>query len=251
MNMNMSLPSFRSSSATHTGMVRQVNEDSFISRDDIGLWAVADGMGGHQAGDVASQLVTNSLDTVPLSPDIGELLRATRTALHSANSELIAMDGQYEASRVPGSTVVVLLIHGHEAAVVWAGDSRIYRLRHGQAEQITRDHSHVQELVDQHLISPEEAESHPMANVITRAIGIEEPVDLDVLHLDFKEGDQFLLCSDGLSRLLSMEEIQNMMQTTSLEESVQTMIHTALLRGAPDNVTVISVQSDDDQTVVY
>ncbi len=249
--MSMPMSSLISSSATHTGVVRKVNEDSFISRDDIGLWAVADGMGGHQAGDVASQLVTKSLGAVSFSPDIGELLRATRTALQSANSELISMDGQYDANRVPGSTVVVLLIHGNEAAVVWAGDSRIYRLRHGQTEQITRDHSHVQELVDQHLISPEEAESHPMANVITRAIGIEEPLDLDVLHLDFLEGDQFLLCSDGLSRLLSMAEIQNLMQTTSLEESVQTMIHTALLRGAPDNVTVISVQSDDDRTVVF
>lgn len=240
-----------SSSATHVGMVRKVNEDSFISRDDIGLWAVADGMGGHQAGDVASQLVTRSLDTVPISLDIGELLRATRMALDSANSELISMVGQYEANRVPGSTVVVLLIHGNGAAVVWSGDSRIYRLRHGQAEQITRDHSHVQELVDQHLISPEEAETHPMANVITRAIGIKDPLELDVLHLDFKEGDQFLLCSDGLSRLLTLAEIQNLMQTTTLEESVQTMIHTALVRGAPDNVTVISVQSDDDRTVVF
>jgi len=232
-------------------MVRKVNEDSYISRDDIGLWSVADGMGGHQAGDVASQMVTNCLDSVPFSPNIGELLQATRTALHSANSNLIGMVGQFESGRVPGSTVVVLLIHGNEAAVVWAGDSRIYRLRHGQAEQITRDHSHVQELVDQHLISPEEAESHPMANVITRAIGIEEPVELDVLHLDFMEGDQFLLCSDGLSRLLSMAEIQNLMQTISLEESVKTMVHTALVRGAPDNVTVISVQSDDDRTVVF
>jgi serine/threonine protein phosphatase PrpC len=105
--------------------------------------------------------------------------------------------------------------------------------------------------VDQHLISPEDAESHPMANVITRAIGIEEPLDLDVLHLDFMEGDQFLLCSDGLSRLLSLEEIQNLMKTTLLEESVQTMIHTALVRGAPDNVTVIAVQSDDDRTVIF
>ncbi len=245
------MTSFISSSASHTGMVRKVNEDSFISRDAIGLWAVADGMGGHQAGDVASQLVTNSLNTVPASPDMGELLRATRTALLSANSELISMDGLYDANRVPGTTVVVLLLHGHEAAVVWAGDSRIYRLRQGQAEQLTRDHSHVQELVDQQLISPEQAESHPMANVITRAIGIEEPVDLDVLHLDYVEGDQFLLCSDGLSRLLSMAEIQNLMKTKSLEESVQTMIHTALVRGAPDNVTVISVQSDDEQTVVF
>jgi serine/threonine-protein phosphatase Stp1 len=251
MSMTEPMSSFRSAAATHTGMVRKVNEDSYISRDDIGLWSVADGMGGHQAGDVASQMVTNCLDSVPFSPNIGELLQAARAALHSANSKLISMDGQFESGRVPGSTVVVLLIHGNEAAVVWAGDSRIYRLRHGQAEQITRDHSHVQELVDQHLISPEEAESHPMANVITRAIGIEEPLELDVLHLDFMEGDQFLLCSDGLSRLLSMAEIQNLMQTISLEESVKTMVHTALVRGAPDNVTVISVQSDDDRTVVF
>ncbi len=245
------MSSFISSSATHVGMVRKVNEDSFISRDDIGLWAVADGMGGHQAGDMASQLVTNSLGAVPPCRDIGELLHATKAALYSANSELISLDGQFDSKRVPGSTVVVLLISGNEAVVVWAGDSRIYRLRHGQTEQITRDHSHVQELVDQHLISPEAAESHPMANVITRAVGIENPLELDVLHLDCSEGDQFLLCSDGLSRLLSLEEIQNLMQTTTLEESVQTLIHTALVRGAPDNVTVISVQSDDDRTVVF
>ena len=249
--MGNPVSSLISASASHTGMVRKVNEDSYISRDSIGLWAVADGMGGHQAGDVASQLVTKSLDSVPRGRDIGELLHATRMALHSANSDLIDMDGQYDARRVPGSTVVVLLILGNEAAVLWAGDSRIYRLRHGQLEQITRDHSHVQELVDQHLIRPEEAESHSMANVITRAIGIENTLELDVLNLDFMDGDQFLLCSDGLSRLLSTEEIQNLMQTNSLEESVQTMIHTALVRGAPDNVTVISVQSDDEQTVVF
>ncbi|MEE8340164.1 MAG: protein phosphatase 2C domain-containing protein, partial [Xanthomonadales bacterium] len=111
-------------------MVRKVNEDSFISRDEIGLWAVADGMGGHQAGDVASQMVANCLDSVPFSPNIGELLQAARAALHSANSKLISMDGQFDSGRVPGSTVVVLLIHGNEVAVVWAGDSRIYRLRH-------------------------------------------------------------------------------------------------------------------------
>ena len=249
--MGFPMGSVTSSSATHTGMVRQVNEDSFISRDDIGLWAVADGMGGHQAGDIASQQVVSSLGAVPTSTDIAELLHASRMALGSANSKLISMDGDYDSRRVPGSTVVVLLIIDDRAAIAWAGDSRIYRLRNGQAEQITRDHSHVQELVDQHLISPEEAESHPMANVITRAIGIEEPLDLDVLHLDVMEGDRFLLCSDGLSRLLSLQEIQNLMLTSVLEEAVQTMIHTALVRGAPDNVTVVLVQVDDDRTVIF
>lgn len=248
--MGFPMGSISSSSATHTGMVRQVNEDSFISRDEIGLWAVADGMGGHQAGDVASQQVVSSLGAVPASKDIAELLHATRMALDSANSKLISMDGEYNSRRVPGSTVVVLLVIDDQAVVAWVGDSRIYRLRNGKAEQITRDHSHVQELVDQQLISPKEAESHPMANVITRAIGIEEPLDLDVMHLVVMEGDRFLLCSDGLSRLLSLQEIQNLMQTSVLEESVQTMIHTALVRGAPDNVTVVSVHVEDDRTII-
>jgi len=226
-------------------MVRKLNEDSYISRDDVGLWSVADGMGGHQAGDLASKTVVDALATVPACTDIHELLDATRAALSEANSTLIGMDGQFAGGRVPGSTVVVLLITGGEAAVVWAGDSRIYRLRNGVAEQITRDHSHVQELVDQHLIRPEEAESHPMANVITRAIGIEEPLETEALLVDVMEGDRFLLCSDGLTRLLSLEEIQNLMHTQEMDEATHTMIHTALIRGAPDNVTVVEVQCTD------
>jgi len=255
----------KSSSATHVGMVRKLNEDSYISRDDVGLWSVADGMGGHQAGDLASKTVVEALATVPTCMDIHELLDATREALSEANTRLISMDGQFAGGRVPGSTVVVLLITGGEAAVVWAGDSRIYRLRNGVAEQITRDHSHVQELVDQHLIRPEEAETHPMANVITRAVGIEEPLETEALLVDVMEGDRFLLCSDGLTRLLSLEEIQNLMHTKEMDEATHTMIHTALIRGAPDNVTVVEVQcctnnsraddddssDDDDRTVVF
>ena len=236
----------KSSSASHVGMVRKLNEDSYISRDEVGLWSVADGMGGHQAGDMASQTVVGALGTVPACPNIHDLLEATRNALNEANSKLIGMDGQFPGGRVPGSTVVVLLITGGQAAVVWAGDSRIYRLRNGIAEQITRDHSHVQELVDQHLIRPEEAESHPMANVITRAVGIEDPLETDALLVDVIEGDRFLLCSDGLTRLLSLEEIQNLMHSQELDEATHTMIHTALIRGAPDNVTVVEVQCQAD-----
>lgn len=223
-------------------MVRKLNEDSYLSHDDLGLWAVADGMGGHQAGDLASKNVTSALENISHNQDIGELLHATRLAINTANEYLISLANQFDSSRLPGSTVAVLLISGNEAAVVWAGDSRVYRHRNGHTEQLTRDHSHVQELVDQHLIKPEEAESHPMANVITRAVGIEEPVNLDVLHFDVMDGDRFLLCSDGLSRLVSKEEIQDLLQTQELEESVQSLLHTALVRGAPDNVTIISVQ---------
>lgn len=238
----------KSSSASHVGMVRKLNEDSCMGRDDLGLWAVADGMGGHQAGDLASQKVTTALGDICPSRDIGELLHATRQAINAANGQLISMASQFDSNRLPGSTVAALLISGNEAAVAWIGDSRIYRLRDGHTEQLTRDHSHVQELVDQHLIKPEEAESHPMANVITRAVGIEEPVNLDVLHFDVRSGDRFLLCSDGLSRLVAKDEIQNLLQTQELEESVQSLLHTALVRGAPDNVTLISVQCSETDT---
>lgn len=247
----------KSSSATHVGMVRKLNEDSFVSRDDAGLWAVADGMGGHQGGDLASQKVVRALEQVEAAESMGDLLRATRAAIHQANAELLAMASQFDSSRMPGSTVAALVIKDGEAAAVWAGDSRIYRLRDGEVQQITRDHSHVQELLDQHLISPEEAEHHPMANVITRAVGIEDPLDLDVLRVKVNEGDRFLICSDGLSRLLSLGELQGMLQTRDLQETVNTLLHTALVRGAPDNVTIVSIdcsgQEDDasERTRVY
>lgn len=233
---------FTSSSTSHVGMVRKLNEDSFVSRDDLGLWAIADGMGGHQAGDMASQNVTGSLENISAGTGIGELLNSTRLAINEANSHLLSLASQFEDGRHPGSTVAALLINGNEGAVIWAGDSRVYRVRDDSIQQLTRDHSHVQELVDQKMISPEEAESHPMSNVITRAVGIEDPVDLDVLHFNVLAGDRFLLCSDGLSRLVARDEIREMLQTRELEEIVQSLLHTALVRGAPDNVTLIAVQ---------
>ena len=136
----------------------------------------------------------------------------------------------------------MLLIQDGQAIAVWVGDSRIYHFSNGRARQITRDHSDVQELLDQGLISPQEAEHHPRANVITRAVGIEDTLDLDSVQVPVQKGDRFLLCSDGLSRMLSFEEIQSLMQTQEFEESVQSLLHTALVRGAPDNVTIISVE---------
>lgn len=250
----------KSACETNVGMVRQLNEDSLFSNDAAGLWAVADGMGGHEAGDVASQQVVSSLGEVPPLPDLAALVGATRNAIQQANSHLIQESDKYESGRRPGSTVVALVINGDNAAIIWAGDSRIYRLREGQVQQVSRDHSHVQELLDQQLITPEEAEHHPMANVITRAVGIEEPVELDVLHFNAVPGDRFLLCSDGLSRLVTEEEILEGLNSIPIEESVSGFIQTALNRGASDNVTVVIVEccenaqtwpEDDDATVLY
>ena len=249
---------FKSSAVTHVGMVRKLNEDAFAERTDIGVWAVADGMGGHEAGEVASEMVTNYIKNLSLNSGFEEMLESVQQSIEAANSELVAQSAAYDTQRVPGSTVVALLINGEQGAVMWCGDSRIYRRRDRQIEQLTRDHSHVQDLVDQNIIRAEDAESHPMANVITRAVGIQEPLELESRLITVRPTDQFLLCSDGLSRLVSNQEIESMMANKNSEEVTQSLLHTALVRGAPDNVTLICIKdcpdadrvSTDDETTM-
>jgi serine/threonine-protein phosphatase Stp1 len=234
-------PHFISTAATHVGKVRESNQDAFVRRDDAGLWAVADGMGGHEAGDVASHTIARLLQGVTATHDLEELLSGVRAAIDKANSELRAMRDDL-GGRPPGSTVAVLLISGAEGTVAWAGDSRIYRLRAGKVEQITHDHSHVQELVDDGLIQPQDSESHPLAHVITRAVGIDEALVLETRQLEVLSGDQYLLCTDGLSRLLAPEEIASYLSLAPDQEAgVEDLISEALKRGAPDNVTAVCV----------
>lgn len=249
---------FQSSAITHVGMVRELNEDAFAERTDIGVWAVADGMGGHAAGEVASKAVTDAIKALQPGSSFEDLHQAVRDCLKATNRKLLAHSDEYADQRTPGSTVVVLVISGTQGAVVWVGDSRIYRYSDHQLMQLTRDHSHVQELVDQGLIRAEDAESHAMANVITRAIGIVDPVEVDSRLMEVKPDDQFLLCSDGLSRMVSDKEIARMMADKETQEITQSLLHTALVRGASDNVTIVSVQNsqsgdldfDDDETTV-
>jgi serine/threonine protein phosphatase PrpC len=243
---------FKSSAATHVGMVRKVNQDAYAERTDIGVWAVADGMGGHEAGEVASAMVTDAITDLSSKEGFDDMLEAVQQSIRDANQQLLAKADSYDSQRVPGSTVVVLFIKAQRGALVWVGDSRIYRRRSQVVEQLTRDHSHVQDLVDQGVILESEAESHPMANVITRAIGISEPLEFETLLIDVRPDDQFLLCSDGLSRLVTNEEIQSMMANKDSEEVTQSLLHTALVRGARDNVTLICVKDcPDDDFVSY
>ena len=211
-------------------------------------------------GEFASATVTDHISNLAANEDFDGMLAAVQQCIRQANTDLLAQADSYDSQRVPGSTVVALLINGDQGAVVWAGDSRIYRRRDQMVIQLTRDHSHVQDLVDQGVILESEAESHPMANVITRAIGISEPLELETRLVEVKPGDQFLLCSDGLSRLVTNDEIQSMMANKDSEEVTQSLLHTALVRGARDNVTVVCVKecpdeeesmADDEATVVY
>lgn len=251
---------FRSSAATHVGMVRKVNQDSYAERTDLGVWAVADGMGGHEAGEVASAAVTDSITNLASNETFEEMLDAVEQSIIEANRQLLIQAETYDSQRAPGSTVVVLLIRDDRGALVWIGDSRIYRRRDRVVEQLTRDHSHVQDLVDQGVILESEAESHPMANVITRAIGISEPLEIETRLINVRPDDQFLLCSDGLSRLVTNDELESMMENKDSEEVTQSLLHTALVRGARDNVTLIcvkncpddeNVSANDESTVVH
>ncbi|HRD67833.1 MAG TPA: protein phosphatase 2C domain-containing protein [Candidatus Competibacter sp.] len=232
-----------SAGRSHVGMVRAINEDACLVLPELGLWAVADGMGGHEAGDIASQMIVEALQQVLPPNDWQDFLNSVREQLRDVNHRLREESAQRYQHRTIGSTVAVLLIHDDQCACLWVGDSRIYRLRNGRLQQLTRDHSHVQELVDQGLIAPEDAHRHPLANVITRAVGSAEDLLIDEAVYPLQAGDVFLLCSDGLNKTVSDEEIARLLAHSNhnCQEAVKAFIHLALMRDASDNVTTVVV----------
>jgi len=229
---------FECVSRTDVGLRRKVNEDSLAVRTDRGLWAVADGMGGHDAGDVASAKVAEALLNLPIVYGLDPLVESAIGALKRVNQELIALaaDG---AQRTIGSTVVGLAIADGQYRCFWAGDSRAYRVRDRQITQLSRDHSLVQDLVNAGMLEPEEAQDHPNANIITRAVGVAEELKVDVEIGDVQPGDQFLLASDGLTRLVSDAELAAELSARPPAEAAEKLIEAALARGAPDNVSFI------------
>jgi serine/threonine protein phosphatase PrpC len=233
---------FVSGAATHVGCVRKLNEDAYLDRADLGLWAVADGMGGHDAGDHASQATVAALGRVPPPPSASILLATVKAALVTANHELRQEAAGRGPGRIIASTVVTLLAFGQHYACVWAGDSRLYLLRGEELRQVSRDHSHVQELVETRLLSPEDARNHPLGNVVTRAVGAADELELESRHDRLRDGDLFLLCSDGLCKAVEDGEIRAILMRTSLFDAPYALIETALERKASDNVTVVAVQ---------
>ena len=203
---------YQSWAASHPGPVRPHNEDRFVNRPEIGLWAVADGAGGHEAGQVAAEAVKNALDSVPQSLTATDALTEVRTRITGVHTRLLVE--AVERGSLIATTVVLLLARDGHFACLWAGDSRAYLLRAGTLTQLTRDHSLVRELVDAGSISSAEAEVHPHANVITRAVGAEaKDVGLDKVTGKLQAGDRFLLCSDGLTKVLGDVEIGVLLAT--------------------------------------
>lgn len=232
---------FRSWAESHPGAVRTHNEDNFVDRPDIGLWAVADGAGGHDAGEVASQMIAETLSSIPAGLAAAELLGQVRLRITETHQWLRDEAARRGPRSVIASTLVVLLARDGHFACLWAGDSRIYLLRQGQISQVTRDHSLVQELVDAGAITPEEAEGHPRANVITRAVGADcDPLELEKISGRLMAGDRFLLCSDGLNKTLSDAELAVLL---SGDQPSARLIEVALERRATDNVTAITVEA--------
>ena len=229
---------FQALAATHRGTVRYRNEDSFIDRSDIGLWAVADGAGGHDAGDVASQTVALALAALPAGLSAAEVLAEVRVRMAAVHIQLQNKAAASLRGETPVTTVVVMMARGDHFACLWAGDSRAYLLRDGRLSQMTRDHSLVQELVDAGDLAAELAESHPQANVITRAVGGLDALELDKVAGRVMAGDQILLCTDGLFKALPETEIARLLAEGGGPDA---LLEHALAAGARDNVTALTI----------
>jgi serine/threonine protein phosphatase Stp1 len=233
---------FECASRTHVGLKRKINEDSILVDTERGVWAVADGMGGHEAGEVASRTVVEALRDMPRAENLDDLAAAAQEALAEANRRLIALARSTAVQRTIATTVVGLAILGSAFRCFWMGDSRAYLFRDGAIMRISHDHSLVQSLVDAGMLEPEEAETHENANVVTRAVGVAHAVEVDVVSGEVRPGDQFVLASDGLTHVVRDDELAAELERAAPEEAVDNLIDLVLARGAPDNVSIIIVR---------
>ena len=230
-------PVYVSKGITDVGRLRASNQDAFAELTAAGLWVVADGMGGYRDGDVASRMVCEALEGVPPTLSLEACVDEIRQRMSEVNHRLHQAALRPVDPVVSGSTVAILLTRKTACALMWAGDSRVYRLRHGQLAQLTTDHTWAAEL---NLQTPREEADH----AITRAVGGEDTLLLDVRRDRVRPGDRYLLCSDGLTHELGDEDIATLLSDGDVNQSASALIGATLATGARDNVTVVVVDAE-------
>ncbi|TIV95333.1 MAG: serine/threonine-protein phosphatase [Mesorhizobium sp.] len=228
---------------SHKGCVRDHNEDNYLVEPRTGLWVVADGMGGHEAGEVASASIVDHLATIGIASSAPDLRARFEDRLSRANAEIRNISRSRGITI--GSTFAALLAMDGRFAGLWAGDSRIYLVRGGAISQISRDHTEVQELLDRGMISAEEALTWPRRNVITHAVGVSDELEIDFQQGELMPGDVFVLSTDGLTAHVSDAEIEAAVKSGPLQVACEKLLETVLARGGTDNVTIVMVSVGD------
>ncbi|HDZ86513.1 MAG TPA: Stp1/IreP family PP2C-type Ser/Thr phosphatase [Actinobacteria bacterium] len=230
-------------SATHVGRVRQENEDYVIAKN--GVFIVADGMGGHSAGDVASKLASETAYKVISASTEEDKLKVLQEAVKAANKKVIDKAQQIQVQKGMGTTITIAVIDGMKAYLAHIGDSRAYILRGSQLKQLSEDHSLVAEMVKEGKITNKEADEHPYRNVITRAVGSDLDVKTDVFSFELKKDDRLVLTSDGLTGMLKDAEIKKLVTDSKLKDATNKLIEAANEKGGQDNISVVLVDIKD------
>lgn len=245
---------------TDVGMKRTNNEDNYLINDELSLFVCCDGMGGHVGGEYASAIAVNTVEEVLANlesdpdleiPDLGDdpvdrSREKLRYAVRLAGKRIYEKATDEPEYKGMGTTALVLLLDAGNFFIAHVGDSRGYLLRDGRIEQLTEDHSLVNEKVKAGVLTPEEAKNHKLRNIITRSLGYMEEVEVDIQVRAVRRGDKFLLCSDGLSNLVTTGEIGEHMQRNTPQQASRKLIQLACDRGGDDNVTVVCVRVDEN-----
>ncbi len=229
-----------SASRSHVGKVRAINEDRLLECSREGIWAIADGMGGHSAGDIAAETAITALRALA-NQERPVTVPQVKEALCQANARL--RWNVAEGAAVSGATVVALVMAGNRATIFWVGDCRAYRFRDGRLEQLTRDHSVVQELVESGALTPERASHHPQSHVVTRALGAKDDLNVDHVKFEVRAGDVFLLSSDGLC-CSGQDLAATMARHEALEDMAAALLAEALVQGGRDNISLVLVRAE-------
>jgi serine/threonine protein phosphatase PrpC len=230
---------------TDTGHVRTKNEDSILVNEDESVWIVADGMGGHQAGDFASQTITNNLSLFKQHPSLDDSILLLEENILNSNAIIRKKSFKLGRNATIGSTVVCAYVWQNLLFALWAGDSRLYRYRNGQLERLTEDHSYVEELVRMGKIEARDAEEHPAANVVLKAVGIDDNLTIDFEYFEIEDGDIYIVCSDGLYKDLEETRIGPIINAHSenMHELAEALLSASLAAGGTDNTSIITMKT--------